>query len=246
MKNLLDCAMDIGEQMLVCGGEVHRVEDSVKRICYAFGAKRVDVFTITSSMVVTIHTQNGDIFTQTRRINDTGNNFERLHRLNGLSRKICQSKMSAKDIRKEFNRILSSKTYPLWLEFICYSVISGLFTFSFGGNIIEALIALLVGASIRMIILICDKTIKNKIFAKFISSFTATAVAHAAFAFSIIPTVDNIIIGTIMTLVPGLGLTNALRDLFVGDSIAGILRTIEACITAIAIAAGYFIFIFII
>ena len=31
-----------------------------------------------------------------------------------------------------------------------------------------------------------------------------------------------------------------MKDLFVGDSIAGLLRTIESCIIAVAIAAGYF------
>ena len=44
-----------------------------------------------------------------------------------------------------------------------------------------------------------------------------------------------------MTLIPGIGLTNALRDLFTGDSIAGLLRSIEAVLTALAIAAGYFL-----
>lgn len=53
--------------------------------------------------------------------------------------------------------------------------------------------------------------------------------------------VDNIIIGNIMTLIPGIGLTNALRDLFTGDSIAGLLRSIEAFLTAMAITAGYFL-----
>ena len=57
----------------------------------------------------------------------------------------------------------------------------------------------------------------------------------------IITSVDNVIIGNIMTLIPGLGLTNALRDLFTGDSIAGLLRTIEAVLIALAIAAGYFV-----
>ena len=53
--------------------------------------------------------------------------------------------------------------------------------------------------------------------------------------------VDKVIIGNIMSLVPGIGLTNALRDLFTGDSIAGLLRSIEAVLTALAIAAGYFL-----
>ena len=58
--------------------------------------------------------------------------------------------------------------------------------------------------------------------------------------------IDKVIIGNIMTLVPGIGLTNAIRDLFVGDSIAGILRTIEACLIALAITAGYFVLIFLV
>ena len=53
--------------------------------------------------------------------------------------------------------------------------------------------------------------------------------------------VDKVIIGNIMSLIPGIGLTNALRDLFTGDSIAGLLRSIEAVLTALAIAAGYFL-----
>ena len=53
MEKLFDLAMDIGEQMLVSGAEVHRVEDSLNRIFSAMGATRVDVFIITSSMVVT-------------------------------------------------------------------------------------------------------------------------------------------------------------------------------------------------
>ena len=68
----------------------------------------------------------------------------------------------------------------------------------------------------------------------------ATFLAMLAVKFGWIPNVDKIIIGNIMTLIPGIGLINALRDLFTGDSIAGLLRTIEAILTALAIAAGYF------
>ena len=46
MKKKVKCAMDIGEQMLISGAEVHRVEDSIQRICYALGAVRADIFII--------------------------------------------------------------------------------------------------------------------------------------------------------------------------------------------------------
>ena len=54
---------------------------------------------------------------------------------------------------------------------------------------------------------------------------------------------DMVIIGNIMLLIPGIGFTSALRDLFVGDSIAGLLRIVEAVLMALAIGAGYFLFI---
>ena len=44
-------AMTIGEQLLCCGAEVGRVEDTIRRICLAYGASRADVFSITSSIV---------------------------------------------------------------------------------------------------------------------------------------------------------------------------------------------------
>ena len=66
-------------------------------------------------------------------------------------------------------------------------------------------------------------------------------MAFLAVKIGVIEKVDKIIIGNIMTLIPGIGLTNAIRDLFTGDSIAGLLRSIEAVLIALAIAAGYFL-----
>ena len=138
-----------------------------------------------------------------------------------------------------------SKKYPLWLEFVCYAVIAGAFTLFFGGGITESAVSFIIGALVRLVILLCDKTVKNKIFCKFVSAFIATSLAFIALRLDFIETVDKVIIGNIMTLIPGIGLTTALKDLLVGDSIAGLLRTIEACITALAIAAGYFAVAFI-
>ena len=50
--------------------------------------------------------------------------------------------------------------------------------------------------------------------------------------------IDNTIIGAIMLLVPGLAITNAIRDIIAGDYLAGIIKTSEAFLVAIAIAVG--------
>lgn len=56
--------------------------------------------------------------------------------------------------------------------------------------------------------------------------------------------VDKVMIGSIMLLIPGIALTNALRDLFAGDTISGILRLLEALIQAGAIACGFALAVF--
>lgn len=244
MINLFGYVMDIGEQMLIAGAEVHRVEESIRRMCYALGVARVDVFIITSSMVVTIHTEDGNTYTQTRRIVATNFDFERLHALNDLSRKICENKLSEQEIKASLNAASKNKKVPIWWEIVAYSVIAGSFTLFFGGSVNEAVISLFVGAVVRLSIFFFDKIISNKIFSKFVSTIIAAILSFLTVGAGWITSVDKIMIGNIMTLIPGIGLTNAIRDLFTGDSIAGLLRTIEAFLTALAIAAGYFLVAF--
>lgn len=246
MTESLSLVMDIGEQMLICGAEVHRVEDSVERMCHKLGVKRVDVFIITSSMVVTMYSEQGECYTQTRRILGSGTNMEKLHRLNQLSRDICQKGMTTEEIREKFEEVQKTKGYPFWLTCCSYALIAASFTLFFGGNIGDALIAAFIGICISFVVLLEGKVGFNRIFEKFISSFVVTALAYLFFKIGIIANVDKVIIGNIMVLIPGIGLTNALRDLFTGDSIAGLLRSVECILIALAIGAGYFLFAWII
>ncbi len=243
MKELLYTVCDIGEQMLISGAEVHRVEDTVIRMCTAIGAARADVFIITSSMVVTVYTDDGEAYTQTRRITSSGTDMEKLHRLNDLSRRICQDHIGLLEIRSDYSKIVNGKTYPLWLEFAVYGLIGGAFTLFFGGDITESIVGFVIGTFLRLVTLLSDKGEMGRIFSRFACSFVASSMAFLACKIGIVSQVDNIIIGNIMVLIPGIGLTNALRDLFVGDSIAGLLRLIEAVLIALAIAAGHFLFI---
>ena len=241
VEDLLICAMEIGEQMLVSGAEVHRVEESIRRMCTAFGFVRTDVFIITSSMIVTVVDKDGNTYTQTRRITSNDTDFEKLHRLNKLSRKICEKNISIEEIKSELLWVMSRKTYPLWLEFVAYAIIAGSFTIFFGGGFTEMIVSFFIGAAVRFGMLLCEMANLNKIFVKFVSSAIATFFAFVAVKFGVIDNVDKVIIGNIMSLIPGIGLTNALRDLFIGDSISGLLRSIEAALIALTIAAGYFL-----
>ena len=123
-------------------------------------------------------------------------------------------------------------------------MIASAFTLFFGGTYIEALCALFIGASVRFISLFSEKTVKNLILSKLLGTFFVTLVAFLCVRLHIVSSADKIIIGNVMLLVSGIGFTTALRDLFTGDSVTGVLRLLEAVLTAIALAAGYFLAVF--
>lgn len=66
--------------------------------------------------------------------------------------------------------------------------------------------------------------------AAFIALSASTAVTEASY--------DPIIIGTLMLFVPGVALTNSIRDFLSGDMLSGVSRLVEALLTAVSLAAG--------
>ena len=101
MERYLYCAMSIGEKMLKSGAEVGRVEDTITRICHAYGARRVDVFSLTSLIITSVEMEGEETITQTRRVLTASTDFTLLDQLNCLSRRICQEKTSPEEIQRE-------------------------------------------------------------------------------------------------------------------------------------------------
>lgn len=238
-EQLLTCALDIGEQMLISGAEIGRVEDSVRHICTAYGCGRTDVFTITSSIVVSVEDGQRRVFTQSRRITSTHTDLTRLDRLNALSRHICRAKPDYETVQADIRRICSAKTYPLWLEALVSGLIAGAFAVFFGGNWEDALAAAPIGIALRYTTWLLQKARMNAIFTNVVASFLMSFAAIGLTRLGLGQDVNMIIIGNIMLLIPGIALTNSLRDMISGDIMSGMLRFFDAILVAAAIAAGF-------
>ena len=65
---MLHTLLELGESMLADGADVRRVEQTLTRMGLAYGAVRMDVFVITSSIVLTMCFPDETSVTQTRRI----------------------------------------------------------------------------------------------------------------------------------------------------------------------------------
>ena len=239
-SEILYLALELGEKLLTCGAEIHRVEESLSRICAAYGAKRIDAYATTACIVVSAEDENGEIITQTRRIRGISNDIEKLDALNNLSRFIAKEAPSPDVIRAKFDEINKIKTYHPAIVILSYAIIAGSFTMFFGARTFsEIFISSVIATLIGVINFFGEKKLMQKLLLKLVCSFVSCSLALLSVKYSLAPQVDKIIIGNVMTLIPGVGLTNAIRDLFVGDVNTGILRLIDAILLGSAIAAGY-------
>lgn len=103
-EEVLTCAINIGEQLLVSGAEISRVEDTIRRICNAYGIRQSHIFSIASCIIVTLETKERKWITQTRRILSYGTDMWKLDRLNDLSRRICATQPSFEVIDREYEK----------------------------------------------------------------------------------------------------------------------------------------------
>lgn len=231
-------ALNIGEQMLICGAEVYRVEDTIARICYAYGMKRVDVFTITSSIVVTVVTSKDEVLTQTRRIAGYSTHLDRLSDLNALSRSICAKQIGPDEVRDRIAVIMKKPSYSTRVVYLIYAMVSGVFTLFFGGSPMDGIASVVTGLFLCAIVRSLSDKIANRLLAVLCASVLTGFAAIAVVRMGLGENVSMIVIGNIMLLIPGIAMTNAIRDMLGGDTMSGILRLCESLLLAVAIASG--------
>lgn len=234
----LTLAMDIGERMMCVGAEVNRVEETIRRICLSFGAKRVDALSITSSLVVTLSSKYGTC-TQTRRIVGTHYDLHRLEELNSLSRHICDYNCTFDEIEAQIKSIDRTRVYPFWEMLLFYAVISSSFSLFFGGSWLDAVSSGCIGIVIKVLQFLLERSKIGKIFATFLCSFFGGVMAYGLVSIGFGNSVDMINIGNIMLLIPGVAITGAVREMFRGDLITGCLRFVEALLLAAVIGGGF-------
>lgn len=239
MTNTVHFALDVGEQLLMCGGEVSRVEDTIERICMAYSAERVDVIAITSAVWVTVIWEDGTVITQSRRIKNHKKNMHRLERLNALSRKVCAERPSLPEARAQFAKILQKDRHWFRRELVGAILVAISCTLFFGGDWKDTLVAPVVGVLIILAQWVSGKIGGNRFLSQIVCAFFATSVSIFAVSLGLGSSVEQIMIGCVMILIPGIAFTHAVENLITGDTLSGLLSSCEAIFVALGLAGGF-------
>ena len=240
---LVSRALDVGERMLLSGGEVSRVEDTISRILKSYGARRVEVFTILSFISLTAVFDEERVLTENRRVSIVAysNDFTRLEQLNALSREVCREQPDL-DILTE--KLRSTEATPqkrlreLYL-LLGYALSGVSFALFFGGSSLDALGAGLCCLVVWFLNWFMKRGALQRLFHAFLVSFIAGVLCYVMILLGLGEHPGQVMMAVIMVLIPGIAITNAMREVLISDTISGILRLVEALLIASAVAFGF-------
>ena len=235
---LTDLAATMGYHLAMSGAETFRVEDTIHRILLAYGVE-CEVFAIPNSVSVSLEAANGKPLMIMRRIGFHGNDLEKMEKLNALSRQICAKKPAVDEAMEWLHETLAScRTYSTGAFYLGNVLVGIGFCLVFGGALSDCLWAGLIGLIIGLVTRFMDRREANPFFSTILASCLMALPAYAAAGLGWLKSPDAAIIGALMLLVPGLLITNSMRDIIYGDTNSGIFRIVQVVLTALAIALG--------
>lgn len=236
-KLVMNTAVLAGEMMLRSGAETYRVEDTINHILRTADTETVEASVMMTGIVATIGNPDMEPITVIKRVQKRGTNLNRIMRVNEISRKYCAGELTLEMAYDELKNI-GGKQYPVWIYNLATVLVPAGFAPLFGGGILETAAAAFVGAVLALVVTVGKRLQINGFILDTLSSF-GLAVA-AAFLKRFCPGLDEdiVIISAIMPMVPGVAITNAVRDTLQGDYISGGARILEAFLKAAAVALG--------
>lgn len=239
LEQITGIAVLAGEIMLRNGAETSRVEATMGHMARACGAVKVESFVIPTGVFLTACDKEGKTLTVMRRIADRTINLDRISKVNELSRRLTESRIDYLDARAILERIAKERTgFSLLPSMTASGVLGGGFAVLQNGGLPEIAAAFASAMIVRYIAHVVSRLHGVQFTFEFLGGIIAAFVGAALAVFRPDLNTDIIIAGGIIPLVPGVAITNAIRDIIAGDLLSGISRGMEAALTSVAVAMG--------
>lgn len=230
---IIDFAAETGLCLLENGAETYRTEDTIERIISHYTEKTPEVIVVLTGITISVGSD-----TKAVRVRKHQIHLNRIVSINQMSRDISENKITFQQAKERLKQIQKEKPYPFAVKSAAFGICCSFFTLLFEGCISDAINGFLTGVILNFI----SKILSTKTVPPFLVTLAGGAtVSLPAIIIKLCGIGENIdatIIGSIMPLVPGTGLVNALRDLSQGDYQSGGARFFEAITTALAVAVG--------
>jgi uncharacterized membrane protein YjjP (DUF1212 family) len=234
VRKVFYISLNSGKILLESGAETYRIEDTMIRIANNYGIDNVQVFVTTTVIILSM---NDYALSQTIRIDERANNLEKVVSINELSRSITKG-LPLNEAIDRIENIHETKMFPFWLVVFTGGVVAIMFLLLFNGQPVDIPVAAAGGMAGVLITESIQRYTKIKFFNEFFAALFIAVISVLYVEFGPGIQLETIIIAAVMPLVPGVLITNAIREMIRGHLMAGTMKGAEASLTAIAIGAG--------
>ena len=238
-KLLANTAMLAGEIMLCSGAETYRVEDTMYHILKTSNIETTQVIAMMTGLVVTLNDPRFEQpVTMMRRVSERSTNVSNIVKVNDISRRYCEGKISLEEAYEELKHAKGKQYNRLLYNLATIGIAVG-FAMMFGGSLHDIIAAAVVGAVLAGVMTIGKIAKLSSVLVHVLSglgiAMLTVVIQRVLFADL---SVNIVIASSIMPIVPGVAITNAIRDTIQGDYLSGCARILEAFLVAMAIAVG--------
>ena len=263
-EQALQLATEAGHILLENGAEISRVEETMTRIASAYGIEDESFFVLSNGIIATgQHYARAEFIpikgTQLAKVvevnqlsrdvtaGECGNASKRecINQTNELTNSQVNTfkPMPVETLRQ---RIQAIRTMPgkVWWE-MTLGIALGVSSFSilFGGSLVDALATLVAGVLLGLFMTFVSPHLSRlvgNVAGGLVGGILCILLYRLAMGIEGLPQLHlaNMIIGTIIALVPGVPFTNGMRDLANEDYIAGTTRLTDAFLVFLCIALG--------
>lgn len=237
-KKILNTTILAGEVLLYNGAEIFRIQETMIRIARAYGASEFHVYTISNGIFASIQEGDKQYCTQVRHIPLSPVHLGRVAAVNHISREIELGKYTLDEAYEQLEKVKEIPYKSQGLQILASGVGSGCFCYLLGGNLYDSVTSFLLGIVVYVFLILSGRGKLSKMMTHILASGLITLCGLTLFEMGMGNHIDKMIIGSIIPLVPGVPLTNAIRDFFNSDYLSGTIRLIDALVVAFCIALG--------
>lgn len=236
-REITDIALKAGEILLTSGAEIYRVEETIIRICKSYGVK-CETFVLPTGIFISTTGQEKETISLTKRIKERTVDLHRIESVNTFSRSLQHHPVTYAQADEILENIKKTGPFNYAIRLAAAAAAAFVFTLLFEGGVSEGMAALFIG----VIIYVLKEKISQigffQFFEFFISGMTAGGMSLIATSVFSGLNIYKIIIGSIIILLPGVAITNGIKDALHGDIVSSLARLGEAFFIVTALGAG--------
>jgi len=232
--NALEVASLAGHILLENGAEISRVEETMERIASYYGVKSKNFFVLSNGIFTT--GQSG--YAKVEFIPFKGAQLERVVAVNQISRDISGGKYTLSEAREALMGVRHMKAKHWISQIVGSAVGSAGFCVIFGGGLMDSAAAFVAGMLLWAFVVFVTAPYMSKTLGNIAGGALGTLLCVLFYKTGFGVSLGNMIVGSLIPLIPGVAFTNGIRDIAGEDYIAGTTRLMDAIMVFFCIAAG--------